>query len=55
MTESFVCPGFHEPDEFMLPFADAVGSHPSNDDMKRIIVDNNMRPSIPNQWSSNQV
>eukprot|EP00794_Sanderia_malayensis_P020307 gene20307-22299_t len=45
---------FYTPKDFTLPFFDMVGPHPTNDAMKRIVIDQKMRPYIQPEWQSNQ-
>lgn len=42
--------GLHE--DFQLPYYDMVPSDPSVDDMKRVVCEQKVRPSVPNQWQS---
>ncbi|XP_066542118.1 activin receptor type-1C isoform X1 [Hoplias malabaricus] len=42
--------GIHE--DFQLPYYDLVPSDPSVEDMRRVVCDQKLRPSIPNQWQS---
>lgn len=48
-----VCGGF--PEEFKIPYYDVVPSDPSFEDMRKVVVLDNHRPSIPNRWSSDHV
>ncbi|XP_036425982.1 activin receptor type-1C [Colossoma macropomum] len=42
--------GIHE--DFQLPYYDLVPSDPSVEEMRRVVCDLKLRPSIPNQWQS---
>uniref|UniRef100_A0A3Q3BMV0 Activin receptor type-1C n=1 Tax=Haplochromis burtoni TaxID=8153 RepID=A0A3Q3BMV0_HAPBU len=42
--------GLHE--DFQLPYYDMVPSDPSIEDMRKVVCDQKLRPSIPNQWQS---
>ncbi|XP_065058156.1 activin receptor type-2B-like [Rhopilema esculentum] len=42
--------GEYIPEDFSVPFLEIVGPHPSNDQMKKVVVDDNVRPSIPLEW-----
>ena len=44
-----------EVSEYKLPFQDEVGSNPSLDEMKEIVVDKCQRPVIKPCWLKNQV
>uniref|UniRef100_UPI00398F3C98 TGF-beta receptor type-1-like n=1 Tax=Pristiophorus japonicus TaxID=55135 RepID=UPI00398F3C98 len=44
--------GLH--DEYQLPYYDLVPSDPSIEDMKKVVCDQKLRPSIPNQWQSSE-
>lgn len=43
------------PEEYKMPYQDVVPSDPSFDDMRKVVVLDNYRPSIPNQWVSDDV
>ncbi|ESO84588.1 hypothetical protein LOTGIDRAFT_53518, partial [Lottia gigantea] len=45
--------GFSE--DYQIPYWDVVPSDPSFDDMKKVIVTDLQRPTIPNRWSSNEI
>lgn len=45
--------GFQE--EYKVPYHDVVPSDPGFDDMRKVVVVDNYRPSIPNRWSSDSV
>lgn len=45
--------GLHE--DFQLPYYDMVPSDPSIEDMRKVVCDQRLRPSIPNQWQSCEV
>ncbi|XP_067892371.1 activin receptor type-1B-like [Heterodontus francisci] len=44
--------GLHN--EYQLPYYDLVPSDPSIEDMKKVVCDQKLRPSIPNQWQSSE-
>lgn len=46
-------PGIIE--EYQLPYYDLVPSDPSIEDMRRVVCEQKLRPSIPNQWQSCEV
>lgn len=48
-----VCGGF--PEEYKVPYYDVVPSDPGFEDMRKVVVVDNHRPSIPNRWSSDHV
>uniref|UniRef100_A0A5F9CCD3 receptor protein serine/threonine kinase n=1 Tax=Oryctolagus cuniculus TaxID=9986 RepID=A0A5F9CCD3_RABIT len=39
-------------EEYQLPYYDMVPSDPSIEEMRKVVCDQNLRPSIPNQWQS---
>ncbi|CAL8321525.1 unnamed protein product [Merluccius merluccius] len=39
-------------EDFQLPYYDLVPSDPSVEDMRRVVCEQKLRPSIPNQWQS---
>ncbi|XP_040460751.1 activin receptor type-1C isoform X2 [Falco naumanni] len=39
-------------EEYQLPYYDVVPSDPSIEDMRRVVCEQKLRPSIPNQWQS---
>ncbi|KAJ3591906.1 hypothetical protein NHX12_007036 [Muraenolepis orangiensis] len=39
-------------EDFQLPYYDLVPPDPSMEDMRRVVCDQQLRPSIPNQWQS---
>nr|XP_043874323.1 activin receptor type-1C isoform X1 [Solea senegalensis] len=39
-------------EDFQLPYYDLVPSDPSVEDMRKVVCDQKLRPSIPNQWQS---
>ncbi len=47
--------GSYDPKDFKLPFADLAGPHPSNEVMRKIAADQNIRPEIPTEWKLNEV
>jgi len=42
-------------DEYMLPYANLVGSDPSVDDMRLVLIVQGARPDIPIQWKCDNV
>ncbi|XP_064598596.1 activin receptor type-1-like isoform X2 [Liolophura sinensis] len=42
-------------EDYKIPFWDVVPSDPSFEDMKKIVVTDRQRPSIPNRWSSDPI
>lgn len=42
-------------EEAQLPYYDAVPMDPSFEDMKKAVVIDKRRPTIPNQWSQSEV
>ena len=46
-------PGVAE--DYQIPFYDKVPADPSFEDMKKVVVDDNQRPVLPNRWSSDPV
>ncbi|GCC22048.1 hypothetical protein chiPu_0000432 [Chiloscyllium punctatum] len=44
--------GFH--DEYHLPYYNLVPSDPSIEDMRTVVCEQNLRPTIPNQWQNFQ-
>lgn len=42
-------------EDFQLPYYDLVPSDPSVEDMRKVVCDQKLRPSIPNQWQSCEV
>lgn len=42
-------------EEYKVPYYDVVPSDPGFEDMKKVVVLDNYRPSIPNRWSSDNV
>lgn len=45
--------GFAE--EYKVPYYDVVPSDPGFEDMRKVVVIDSYRPSIPNRWSSDNV
>ncbi|XP_056435189.1 activin receptor type-1C [Gadus chalcogrammus] len=39
-------------EDFQLPYYDLVPTDPSVEDMRRVVCEQKLRPSIPNQWQS---
>ncbi|XP_053295809.1 activin receptor type-1C isoform X1 [Pleuronectes platessa] len=39
-------------EDFQLPYYDLVPSDPAVEDMRKVVCDQKLRPSIPNQWQS---
>lgn len=46
-------PGLHE--DFQLPYYDLVPSDPTIEDMRKVVCEQRLRPSVPNQWQSCEV
>ncbi|XP_041322009.1 activin receptor type-1C [Pyrgilauda ruficollis] len=46
------CPVGGITEEYQLPYYDLVPSDPSIEDMRRVVCEQKLRPSIPNQWQS---
>ena len=42
-------------EDFQLPYYDLVPTDPSVEDMRRVVCEQKLRPSIPNQWQSCEV
>lgn len=42
-------------DEYQLPYYDMVPSDPSLEEMRKVVCDQKLRPSVPNQWQSFEV
>ena len=42
-------------EDYQIPFYDKVPSDPSFEDMKKVVVDDNQRPVLPNRWASDMV
>uniref|UniRef100_H3DGE3 Activin receptor type-1C n=1 Tax=Tetraodon nigroviridis TaxID=99883 RepID=H3DGE3_TETNG len=42
--------GLHE--DFQLPYYDLVPSDPTIEDMRKVVCEQKLRPSVPNQWQS---
>lgn len=40
---------------YRLPYSEIVGSDPSIEDMKKVVCEDNLRPNIPNSWSTDPV
>ena len=40
---------------FRLPYSEFVGSDPSIEDMRKVVCEDNLRPNIPNSWSTDTV
>ncbi len=45
----------YTPKEFKLPFWDMAGPHPTNEEMKEIIVQKKIRPQMEPEWDLNKV
>ena len=41
--------------EYMLPFEEEVGQHPSLEDMQECVVNKKQRPAISPQWKTHPV
>ncbi|KAL4608940.1 activin receptor type-1C-like [Arapaima gigas] len=46
------CPAGGAYEDYQLPYYDMVPSDPSVEDMRKVVCDQKLRPSIPNQWQS---
>lgn len=53
MNHRCVFPGIA--DDYQVPFYDVVPSDPSFEDMRKVVVDDNRRPVVPNRWAGNEV
>lgn len=42
-------------EDFQLPYYDLVPSDPTIEDMRKVVCEQKLRPSIPNQWQSCEV
>lgn len=42
-------------DEYMLPFEEEVGQHPSLEDLQEVVVHKKMRPTIREPWLKHSV
>lgn len=42
-------------DEYMLPFEEEVGQHPSLEDMQEVVVHNKLRPTLRECWQKHTV
>lgn len=42
-------------EEYKVPYYDVVPSDPGFEDMRKVVVLDQYRPSIPNRWSSDNV
>lgn len=42
-------------EDYQIPFYDKVPADPSFEDMKKVVVDDNQRPVLPNRWHSDPV
>ena len=42
-------------DKYHPPYYDVVGNDPDFDEMKKIVVDENMRPDVLPEWNCQQV
>ena len=40
---------------YRLPYSEIVGPDPSIEDMKKVVCEDNLRPNIPNSWSTDPV
>lgn len=52
-------PGFLLPpgpvDEYMLPFEEEIGQHPSLEELQEVVVHKKMRPTIKDHWLKHPV
>lgn len=42
-------------EDFQLPYYDLVPSDPTIEDMRKVVCEQKLRPSVPNQWQSCEV
>lgn len=42
-------------DEYMLPFEEEVGQHPSLEDMQEVVVHKKLRPCLRDCWQKHTV
>lgn len=42
-------------DEYMLPFEEEVGQHPSLEDMQEVVVHKKLRPTLRECWQKHPV
>lgn len=42
-------------EDFQLPYYDLVPSDPTMEDMRKVVCEQKLRPSVPNQWQSFEV
>ena len=50
-----MCPCLGIVEEYQPPFFDMVNNDPTVEEMKRVVVTENKRPSIPNRWIGDPV
>lgn len=51
----FLITGYYEAADYAPPFREHVGSQPSNEQMKKLVVCNDIRPTIPKEWEMEKV
>lgn len=49
------CPSTGTVGEYMLPFEDEIGQHPSLEDLQDVVVHKKMRPAIKDFWLKHPV
>lgn len=49
------CPSTGTVGEYMLPFEDEIGQHPSLEDLQDVVVHKKMRPAIKDCWLKHPV
>lgn len=42
-------------DEYMLPFEEEIGQHPSLEELQEVVVHKKMRPAIKDHWLKHPV
>lgn len=42
-------------EDFQLPYYDLVPSDPTIEDMRKVVCEQKLRPSVPNQWQCCEV
>lgn len=54
-AETVHCPSSGTVGEYMLPFEDEIGQHPSLEDLQDVVVHKKMRPAIKDCWLKHPV
>lgn len=54
LTQFFVCT-LGPVDEYMLPFEEEIGQHPSLEDLQEVVVHKKMRPVFKDHWLKHPV